>query len=82
MIIADASYTEAEYPTKKGWGHGTFTSCLELARSVNAKQLVFTHHEPVREDAELDAIQEQVERMRRPGDPETVIAREGLEIVL
>ena len=30
VMIADSQYTMAEYPTKKGWGHGTFESNIEF----------------------------------------------------
>jgi phosphoribosyl 1,2-cyclic phosphodiesterase len=54
VLIADSSYTDAEYPGKKGWGHGTFSSSIAIARSANAKVLFCTHHEPTRSDDALE----------------------------
>lgn len=59
-LIIDSSYTDQDYERKKGWGHGTYRSALDLAEQSAAKQLFFTHHEPGRSDAELDAIQQQL----------------------
>jgi phosphoribosyl 1,2-cyclic phosphodiesterase len=55
VFIADCSYTDAEYPTKKGWGHGTFTSSILSAHRAGAKTLFCTHHEPTRSDDALES---------------------------
>ncbi len=54
VLIADCSYTEAEYPSKKGWGHGTFKSSIEIAHKADVKVLFCTHHEPTRSDDMLE----------------------------
>ena len=54
VFIADSSYTDAEYPSKKGWGHGTFSSSIISANQVGAKVLFCTHHEPTRSDDALE----------------------------
>lgn len=54
VFIADSSYTDAEYPVKKGWGHGTFSSSIALAHAAAAKVLFCTHHEPTRSDDALE----------------------------
>lgn len=83
VLIADSSYTLEEYPAKKGWGHGTFDSSMQIAKAVGAKRLYCTHHEPTRSDEQLEkAFAEAVARNpRHPGDPECFLAYEGLEIV-
>jgi len=55
VFIADSSYTDIEYPAKKGWGHGTFSSSIAIAHQARAKVLYCTHHEPTRSD---DALEE------------------------
>ena len=55
-LIVDCTYTQAEYPPKTGWGHGTFDSALALAKRVGARQLYCTHHLPNRSDDELEAV--------------------------
>ena len=82
VLIADTSYTAAEYPTKKGWGHGHYDSSIDLAKKVGAKILYFTHHDPARSDDALEQAFEEV-LARHPwqkGDPQYRLAREGDEI--
>jgi phosphoribosyl 1,2-cyclic phosphodiesterase len=84
VLIADSAYTREEYPAKKGWGHGTFDSCIELARDAGVKILYCTHHEPTRSDDELERVF--AEAVRRYPDVAAKIdirlAREGDEIVI
>jgi phosphoribosyl 1,2-cyclic phosphodiesterase len=56
ILIADSSYTQEEYPAKKGWGHGTLESCIQLAIDSGVKILYCTHHEPTRSDEELEKV--------------------------
>lgn len=79
VLIADCSYTNAEYPAKKGWGHGTFHTSINYAKQAGAKVLYCTHHEPTRSDDALDAVFQQVlhEHPRQSGDPDYRLAREG-----
>lgn len=79
VLIADTSYTAGEYPTKRGWGHGTFDSSIQYARAAGAKMLFCTHHEPTRSDDALEAVfaQAMADHPRQPGDPQYRLAREG-----
>jgi phosphoribosyl 1,2-cyclic phosphodiesterase len=82
VLIADASYTLEEYPAKKGWGHGTHDSCIDLAEKAGARILYCTHHEPTRSDEALE-IEFRKTLVRHPirhGKPEIRLAREGEEI--
>jgi phosphoribosyl 1,2-cyclic phosphodiesterase len=56
VLIVDCSYTTAEYPSRRGWGHGTYAAAIALARRAGAKKLVCTHHEPTRSDEELERV--------------------------
>ena len=84
LLIADAAYTAEEYPAKKGWGHGTYDSCIDLAKRAGAKILYCTHHEPTRSDAALEREFEKVlaRHPRGNADPDCRLAREGEEIVI
>lgn len=84
VLIADSSYTVAEYPAKKGWGHGTFDTSIALGKRAGAKKVICTHHEPTRFDDDLERVfHEAVERNpRADGDPEVMLSHEGLEIEL
>lgn len=84
VLVADSSYTVGEYPSKKGWGHGTFDTSIQLGKRAGAKRVVCTHHEPTRFDDDLERVfQEAIERNPcGDGDPEVLLSREGLEIEL
>ncbi len=79
VLIADCSYTEQEYLSKKGWGHGTFDTSIQYAKQAGAKVLFCTHHEPTRSDDALDDIFRAVlnDHPHQAGDPEYRLAKEG-----
>jgi phosphoribosyl 1,2-cyclic phosphodiesterase len=74
LVIYDATYTDDEYPSFKGFGHSTWQEGVRLVEAAGAKTLVIFHHEPGHDDDRMDAIAAQAEQ-RRPG---TVVAREGM----
>ena len=84
LLIIDSAYTEEEYLTRHGWGHGTLDSSITAAREACAKQVLFTHHDPSRTDDELDKVfRESLERNAiNSKDPEFALAKEGMEIKL
>jgi phosphoribosyl 1,2-cyclic phosphodiesterase len=82
LFIVDAQYTEPELVSKRGWGHGSFSSALAMARRSNAKAACFTHHDPTRTDDGLDRIAEKLKAQARSHDPEIMIAYEGLVVDL
>jgi phosphoribosyl 1,2-cyclic phosphodiesterase len=79
VLIADSSYTDAEYGSKRGWGHGTFSSSIGLASEAGAKLLYCTHHEPTRSDEALETVfAAALDANRdRNGNLEVRLAREG-----
>ena len=84
VLIADSSYTDLEYKSKQGWGHGTYRSCFDMAKKAGAKILYCTHHEPTRSDEALErefALALSTYPVSA-GDPEFRLAREGEEILL
>ena len=85
VAILDTSYTEEEYQkAKKGWGHGTFNSSLNMAKQANVDTLYFTHHEPVRTDDELDTIYNKIldNNKSNSNDQKCFMAKEGFVIEL
>lgn len=79
VLIADSSYTQQEYPAKRGWGHGSFDSSFDYARRARARVLFCTHHEPTRSDDALEAAFAQMLAAQSPlpGGLEPRLAREG-----
>ena len=60
LLIHDAQYTAAEYPSKAGWGHSSIEFVVRLAQHANVKRVVLTHHDPMRTDEALDGIVEKI----------------------
>jgi len=56
LLIADAQYTDEEYPEKVGWGHSSVSVLLDTAFKSNVKQLAVFHHDPQHSDKFLDDL--------------------------
>jgi phosphoribosyl 1,2-cyclic phosphodiesterase len=82
ILIAHSSYTLSEYPSKKGWGHGTFDSCIEMAKAAGAKILYCTHHEPTRSDDDLEKVFAEAVARHDCTNLDVRLAREGDEIYI
>ena len=84
LLIIDATYTDAELPSHRGWGHSTFADGVELALAAGVETLVLFHHEPRRSDEELDQRTEECRALvkRRGGTLQVVAAAEGLTLTV
>jgi phosphoribosyl 1,2-cyclic phosphodiesterase len=78
LLVIDATYTDAEYPSHRGWGHSTWQHATALCRQQQVKRLVLFHHRPRRTDSELVAIEQEA----RQAFPDTIVACDDLEITL
>ncbi len=81
-LIVDSSYTIEEYASKQGWGHGTYDSAIKMATAAQAKKLFFTHHEPTRNDANLEIIYQNLLKNNPTIGTELFLAQEGVDILL
>jgi phosphoribosyl 1,2-cyclic phosphodiesterase len=61
LLIHDAQYTAAEYPSKLGWGHSSGEFVVRLAKHADVKHVALAHHDPLRSD---DAVERIVEVLR------------------
>ncbi len=84
IIIADAQYTPEEYPSRRGWGHTCYEDTVSNALRANARRLFLFHHDPDRDDAQIDAIVARCREIvaKAGSDLKVDAAREGLEVVL
>ncbi|MBD89568.1 MAG: hypothetical protein CL940_04470 [Deltaproteobacteria bacterium] len=82
LLIADAQYTEEEYPSKSGWGHSRVFTAVDFAIEAGCKQLALFHHDPMHSDADVQQIEVAARaRVARRGSNLVVFAaREGLEL--
>ncbi len=57
LLIQDAQFTRAEYETgKAGFGHGTGDYAARVFLETDARLLGHTHHDPLHDDADVDAV--------------------------
>src|ERR1051326_6396976 len=56
ILILDSQYTDQEYHAHIGWGHGSLSSAVGLARDAAVGKLVLFHHDPEHDDAKVDAM--------------------------
>lgn len=84
LLIADAQYSESEYPSRVGWGHPRATTVVDLAMLAGVKQVALFHHDPMHSDADIDALVHHCrQRVKRLGGRvEVFAAREGIELKL
>lgn len=76
LLVYDAQYTPEEYRAKVGWGHSTYVAGAELARAAGVGTYVLFHHDPMRTDAGVAAV----ERAAQSLFASSLAAREGLTI--
>jgi phosphoribosyl 1,2-cyclic phosphodiesterase len=78
LMIFDCTYTEAELPSRLGWGHSSWQQGLRLAEAAGAKVFCLFHHDPDRDDRAMDGLAAAVDAARAG----TIVAREGLVVDL
>ena len=72
-LIYDTTYTEAEYPTYRGWGHSTWNAGVRLCEAAGVPRLIAFHHDPDHTDRDLDRVAEALEDAL----PGSLVAQEG-----
>jgi CheY-like chemotaxis protein/phosphoribosyl 1,2-cyclic phosphodiesterase len=84
VIVHDAQYTPEEYPSKKNWGHSTWTYVTKIAAAAGVKRVFLTHHDPAHDDAFLDRIEQSARELAASlgAAIEIDCAREGFEAVV
>ncbi|MFH1672997.1 MAG: MBL fold metallo-hydrolase [Pseudomonadota bacterium] len=81
LVIYDAQYTREEYQSSKiGWGHSSIEYAIAAAQRTKVKRLALFHHEPVRNDDQIDELTKKYCNSDYTGDTEVFFAREGMEI--
>jgi phosphoribosyl 1,2-cyclic phosphodiesterase len=84
ILILDAQYTDAEYETHVGWGHGSVSSAVSLALDADVRRLLLFHHDPSHDDIMLDAMVDDARRLVSESGKALEVegTREGEEVVL
>ena len=82
LLIADAQYTEEEYPEKVGWGHSSIPVLLDIVAQANVKQLAIFHHDPQHSDKFLDELWIKNRSEYNSNGMELFWAREGMTLAI
>src|SRR5262249_45967506 len=84
ILILDAQYTDEEYETHVGWGHGSISSAVSLALDAEVQKLLLFHHDPNHDDWTVEAMEKSArELVAKSGSLlEVAAAQEGSEILL
>ena len=77
LLIHDAQYTDEEYAGHVGWGHSGLSDTMTLAARSGVRRLALFHHDPLHDDAALDAMGEQARQMQDRRFESVAMAREG-----
>jgi ribonuclease BN (tRNA processing enzyme) len=78
VLIHDAQYTADEYRTRVGWGHSALEDAVAFATLSGARRLLAFHHDPSRDDEEIDRM---LDSVTLPDQLcEVVGAREGMSL--
>lgn len=78
LVLYDCTYTDAEYPTKVGWGHSTWQEGIRLCRAAGARRLGIFHHDPDHDDAFMRSIAAQAKEAWKGA----FVVREGRSVLL
>jgi phosphoribosyl 1,2-cyclic phosphodiesterase len=78
LLVHDAQYTAEELQKHRGWGHSSFDQAMQFAEMAGVKRLAMTHHDPEHDDEFLLRI----EKLCQERFPESVLARQGMEIAI
>jgi phosphoribosyl 1,2-cyclic phosphodiesterase len=75
VLLHDAQYTEAEYPSKVGWGHSSLPDFASFVRRTEPGRALMFHHDPAHNDETLEDMRDEATRL---AGREIELAAEGL----
>lgn len=78
LLAMDGQYTDKEIKKRRGWGHSTFKMACQTAKVAGVKMLAIIHHEPSRNDKELQKIEPQAQKIFK----NSFLAKQGMVIEL
>ena len=78
LLIHDSQYTPAEFAKKSNWGHCTIDFAVWVASECEVKSLALFHHDPGRQDDDLDRLLEAARLAGHEHGVEVFAAVEGL----
>jgi phosphoribosyl 1,2-cyclic phosphodiesterase len=83
MLVIDGQYTDEEYQKKKGWGHNSMTTLVDLCVQARPDMLVLFHHDPGSSDDKVtEMVTEMAKRLEKREVKDTLVlaARERMKM--
>jgi phosphoribosyl 1,2-cyclic phosphodiesterase len=59
ILLHDAQYTDAEYPSKVGWGHSSLSDLAAFTQRTEPGRTLMFHHDPAHDDATLEEMRDE-----------------------
>ena len=84
LLMIDTQYTDAEYPSHVGWGHGSLSNVVALALDAKVGKLLLFHHDPNHDDIMIDDMVDRARHLVLESGQQLDVeaAREGAEVWL
>ena len=84
LLILDTQYTDEEYQSHVGWGHGSLSTAISLALDASVRKLILFHHDPTHDDDMIDKMVETARKIAAKSQSHLEVegAREGAEMTL
>jgi phosphoribosyl 1,2-cyclic phosphodiesterase len=82
VLFHDAQYDDDEYASHVGWGHSCIEDVMAFTRKAAVDKLVLFHHDPYRNDEQLDALLARAQLRWSDGRERICLAQEGMTITL
>ncbi len=83
LVVIDCQYTDEEYPGKRGWGHNSIGTVVDLCVQVRPDAVALFHHDPGSNGEKVTAMADETGlRLERAGMTEALVfaARERLSM--
>ena len=84
ILVLDTQYTDEEYQTHVGWGHGSLSMAVSLARDAAVRKLILFHHDPTHDDQMIDQMVKMARQLAAKSETNLEVggACEGAEMIL
>jgi phosphoribosyl 1,2-cyclic phosphodiesterase len=79
-LIHDAQYSEAEYASKRGFGHSSIAHAVAFAQAAGAGRLVLFHHDPLHTDDRLGLLEARARELWGDNGHPPALAHEGMQL--
>lgn len=62
LVVIDCQYTDQEYPGKRGWGHNSIGTVVDLCVQARPDAVALCHHDPGSNDEKVSAMADETGR--------------------